>query len=187
MNNSKSYYDQIARNYGEQATARINYLDAIDHLIITDVNGKNIENYLDIGAGDGRRSIKISNNISVNNVTLLDESSEMLNKLQDSKFDIVNESFLDFNSTKKYDLITCLWNVIGHLPDKKSRILFFDKISNLLSDNGAFYFDVNNRYNISNYGYKNVMITLDKDNYNAANRGWFTIGAEETKTNVYIH
>ena len=52
----------------------------------------------------------------------------------------------------KFDVILCLWNVLGHLPDREARILALKNMANLLSRDGTLFIDVNNRYNANSYG-----------------------------------
>lgn len=187
MKNSKLYYNKIAVNYSNQSESRLNYLDAVDSLILNELSNKRIVSYLDIGAGDGRRSIKIANALKIDSVTIIDESLEMLNNCKNLNVHVINKSFFKVDLTKKYDLITCLWNVIGHFPTKDDRILFFTIVANMLNEGGVFFFDVNNRYNITNYGSQNVMKNLELDYLKDEDSGWFTIGKNDAKTNVYIH
>ena len=188
MNDSKTYYDSIAKVYDEQSKQRIAYLNAVDDIIINDCKTVDINTYLDIGSGNGRRALKIANALNIKSTTLLDNSSNMLKGL--SSFEdvyAVDMSIFDFNTSEKFDLITCLWNVIGHFPSIEYMQLFFDKVSDLLSDDGVLIFDVNNRYNISHYGNKSVMKNMQNDVSKINDAGWFTIGANEYKTKVYIH
>ncbi len=188
MKNSRTYYNHLANEYIKQSSSRIAYLNAIDEIIIK-MTKNNISNYLDIGCGDGRRSLKISSEIGVtDNIILVDDSNKMLNKLNESdKIQVNNSSIFDFSSPIKFNLITCLWNVLGHFPSKDLRIQFFKKIDELLDANGILIFDVNNRYNISHYGYNNVAGNLQRDFLKEIDSGWFTLGSENNKTNVYIH
>jgi len=56
------------------------------------------------------------------------------------------------DSTDKFDVITCLWNVLGHLESHKTRQAALRKMSHMLSPNGLIFVDVNNRYNARSYG-----------------------------------
>lgn len=188
MKESKTYYNLIANNYKKQSNERIKYLNAIDDLIISDLKNSKINNYLDIGAGDGRRSFYIANAIKAKNLTLLDESTEMLKNISvKNNTKIVTDSFSKYKPQQTFDLITCLWNVIGHFESEELRFKFFEKISKLLNASGALYLDVNNRYNILNYGSDNVMRSLSKDFMNDKSSGWFDIRSGNAKTKVYIH
>ncbi|PHR74603.1 MAG: hypothetical protein COA67_00580 [Lutibacter sp.] len=188
MKNSKSYYNSLANTYSVQVNDRIKYLNAIDDFIIND-NLNVVDNYLDIGCGDGRRSVKISESINVKYETILvDDSLKMLSKFEGKpNIKTFNQSIFDFNHSDKFNLITCLWNVLGHFPSKEAIISLFQKINDLLVNGGAFIFDVNNRYNISHYGYENVERNLKNDKLNMENNGWFKLGNEPNQTKVYVH
>lgn len=187
MKSSKEYYNQIANNYHAQSNARIDYLNAIDDLIVQQFESVEIGNYLDIGAGDGRRGIKISKALNINNTVLLDESSNMLKGIQKFQMKIINDSVFNIGDTTKYDLITCLWNVIGHFESRSQRFQFFSKIDQLLNRHGVLIFDVNNRYNVINYGFDNVMNTISKERNKKSDVGWYDIGNGNQKTKVYVH
>ena len=52
----------------------------------------------------------------------------------------------------KFDVITCLWNVIGHLSPATTRIEALRQFARLLSPEGKIFVDVNHRYNARLYG-----------------------------------
>lgn len=188
MNDSKTYYNSIANTYTIQSKNRIAYLDAVDDFIIKDRKHQKIDAYLDIGSGDGRRGLKIASALNITNTTLLDNSDKMLDGicLLDT-IKVVESSIFEFSSSQKFDLITCLWNVIGHFPTRASMHLFFKNVNKLLNNNGVFIFDVNNRYNIAHYGTESVMRNIQNDHFKKIDSGWFTIGDKTLKTKVYIH
>lgn len=187
MMNSKVYYNKISKTYKAQSTKRLAYLNAIDYHVIETMKNKSISSYLDVGSGDGRRALKIASELKVSDLTLLDDSDGMLDLLEDKEVNIQKTSFFDFNSDTTYDLITCLWNVLGHFPTKAHRLEFFKIADKLLNDNGLLIFDVNNRFNIAYYGFENVMNNLIDERSNKDNVGWFTIGNNTVETKVYIH
>jgi SAM-dependent methyltransferase len=188
MKDSKAYYDSISDVYNKQSKKRIEYLNAVDQIIINECKTRDFSTYLDIGAGNGRRSLRIAKTLNIKKTTLLDNSTKMLENLSTlNDIQAIDTSIFDFKTTEKFDLITCLWNVVGHFPSKKYMELFFKKSSELLYDNGCLFFDVNNRYNISHYGNKSVMENLRKDALNIEDAGWYTTGDNENKTKVYIH
>ncbi len=187
MKNSKEYYDSIANSYSAQSNERLSYLNAIDDLVVEKMKGYSNLNYLDIGSGDGRRALKIAKELNLSKLSLLDDSAGMLRLLDDKQVIHHEVSFFEFNTNEEYDFISCLWNVLGHFPSKNHRIEFFHKIDNLLSEKGILIFDVNNRYNISYYGFENVMNNVMKDRSNEEESGWFSLGDTQTSTKVYIH
>ena len=189
MKDSKDYYNQTANLYHIECEKRKAYLNAIDKLVVERAAKIGVNNYLDIGSGDGRRAIKIANSIDENITTYLlyDSDKMLMNCEPNASIKIINTSIFDFDVKERFDLITCLWNVIGHFPTKNHMLQFFKKISTLLTTNGVFMFDVNNRYNISHYGQVSVAQNMHDDYFKNEDAGWFTIGEKPNQTKVYIH
>jgi 2-polyprenyl-3-methyl-5-hydroxy-6-metoxy-1,4-benzoquinol methylase len=52
----------------------------------------------------------------------------------------------------EFDVITCLWNVLGHILPAAARIEVLRQFSRLVSPQGKIFIDVNHRYNASHYG-----------------------------------
>jgi 2-polyprenyl-3-methyl-5-hydroxy-6-metoxy-1,4-benzoquinol methylase len=189
MNNSSNFYNNLSETYDAETTRRQKYLDRVDAYILDSCNNINIENYLDIGSGDGRRSMKIAEKLKVKaNIFLVDNSEKMSDKtIKNEKVSIYNISANDLNTNLKFNLITCLWNVLGHFPNKQNILDLFKKIDHLLSDDGCFIFDVNNRYNISQYGKESVAENIRLDYIKDENSGWFELNKGKDSTKVYIH
>ncbi len=188
---SNTYYDQLAQEYSGIYAKRANYLNAVDDLIFQVMDGLNVINYLDIGCGDGTRSLKIIERIKPNHAVLIDNSEKMLESaksLYKGNISFIHGDVLHFRSEMKFDLITCLWNVIGHFPDKQYKIAFFKSVKHLLTDKGVFIFDVNNRYNMAHYGFRSVARNMINDVVKANDRGSFRLQiGSDSHTNVYIH
>jgi len=55
------------------------------------------------------------------------------------------------SKVEKFDIITCLWNVLGHVSADK-RVAVLSSVASLLAQNGKFFLDVNHRYNVRSYG-----------------------------------
>ena len=51
----------------------------------------------------------------------------------------------------RFDVITCLWSVLGHIRTEK-RQTTLKGLGKLLSPSGRFFLDVNHRYNLLSYG-----------------------------------
>lgn len=189
MKNSKDYYNNLSESYDSETIKRLKYLNKVDDYIIQNCKDNLINNYLDVGSGDGRRSMKIADKVNVNNtIYLIDNSESMSSNIKENdRVKVYNISVNDLETELKFDLITCLWNVLGHFPNKESVIRFFKKVDTFLSKEGIFVFDVNNRYNIAQYGNKNVAKNIEKDILKEKRSGWFTLGKVPNQTQVYIH
>ncbi len=164
MSKSKNMYSLLADNYSDYANIKNKYIQRVDSLIINNCQ-KSPLNYLDIGTGDGKRAINIAKLVKAKYTVLSDSCEEMLANVEKNiadeviLYDITEKYFFK----RKFDLITALWNVFGHIDNEESRLTSLYNIYNILEDGGRFYFDVNNRYNIDNYGLGNVLINIFRD------------------------
>jgi len=52
----------------------------------------------------------------------------------------------------EFDVITCLWNVLGHVASSRNRIEVLRQFGRLASRTGRIFIDVNHRYNARHYG-----------------------------------
>jgi len=142
---------------------RAEYLDAIDKEIIR-LSSQNCT-ILDIGSGDGSRIKKIAEKLN-SEVTTLDVSPIMSNLCRDLGFKAYCGDIVDFSLDEKFDVITCLWSVLGYVSDIPSAL---NRMSSMLSQNGSIFVDVNVRYNFSEYGLsncsKNMLYDFLKINY----------------------
>ena len=78
MKNSKDYYNNLSESYDSETIKRLKYLNKVDDYIIQNCQGNLINNYLDVGSGDGRRSLKIADKVNVNNTIFLVDNSESM-------------------------------------------------------------------------------------------------------------
>lgn len=141
-----SFYDVLAPNYQKLSEEKKLYLDAIDSLITTDIK---TPKYLDVGSADGVRASKIASKINAREFLMVEPSSKMASLARERGKVVEGEIFLV--KDQKFDVVTCLWNVIGHVEDKLS---FLKHIRTLLD--GKFFIDVQNRYNAESYGFFEV-------------------------------
>lgn len=188
-NSSEKYYNKLARKYSEVSIQKLAYILSINQ-IITENAPKSVQNYLDIGCGDGLRTKRIIEMIQPDQATLVDTSAEMMNL---ARLNVLNATYkcidpIGIEEEEKFDLITSLWNVIGHFPDFEYKSRFFQKISVLLSEEGCFILDVNNRFNTAHYGITSVLRNYVKDLAYGSASGYFQLQTnDQVKTHVYIH
>ena len=131
-NNILTFYDKFALRYDNYSGKKSDYLDAIDKLIIDRIKNEGYKNMLDIGTGSGTRILKIAKKSGINRLTITDPSTQMFKKCQDLKQSerIIIDAFkicaedLDRISKRfdRFDVVTCLWNVMGHIADENRRI-----------------------------------------------------------------
>jgi len=109
---------------------------------------------LDIGAGDGARALRITAASAIKRLILLEPSAGMA-RLISHKAEIwpIRAEELDSAAiSERFDVITCLWNVLGHVRREDSRARALANVARLLSPEGKFFIDVNHRYNVRAYG-----------------------------------
>ena len=185
-NTSKVFYKSIAPNYVQYSGKRSQYLRGIEDQIFQ--FKKKSESYLDVGTGDGHRAIRIAKRLTATKVVLLDNSRAML-ELVPHQFEAerVNCSGEDYKSEIKFDLITCLWNVFGHIDSSKHRVNTLTNMSKHLQPKGVIAIDINNRYNCLNYGWNAVLKNFLKDICRVKRRGIYKLNFDDHQSEVFIH
>lgn len=144
-------YDRLAAEFAAVSDRRRSYLNEVERQIVLHVPAGS-SSLLDIGAGDGMRAARIAKAARITNVVLLEPSSEM-RKLWPSHTEGWPLSAERLGEkTGRFDVITCLWNVLGHIFPAQSRVDVLRHCARLLSPGGRFFIDVNHRYNMSAYG-----------------------------------
>ncbi len=183
---SVDLYNTFADSYKVYSEPRMAYLSSVDELVC-ETAGKR-KRYLDVGAGDGRRGIYIAKKVEAEEIVLLDNSKGMLaNVPENRKIRKELASITDYRNTKKFDLITCLWNVFGHIEGNEYREKALLNIYELLSADGIVAIDVNNRYNLSHYGLRAFLKNIWNDLMRDRKRGVFPLKLGDCFSEVYIH
>jgi SAM-dependent methyltransferase len=151
-------------------------------------------NWLDIGSADGERIINLTGDKEVH-LLAMDSSDEMISLLKSKninclKADISNSYTFKDKVKNKFNTITCLYNVLGHIDNFELRNNTFKNIYNLLEDEGVFIFDVNNRWNIKQYGFLSVFKNIIKDLFKIRKSGDFkvniTLNEKQITSSVHI-
>lgn len=185
---SRKYYDSIAGEYALIRSQRRLYLDKVDSIIINDFHQKS-KRILDVGAGDGSRGIKIFKNIEADTMCLVEESNEMIKNSENIRgVTIFAGSIQQFRSQQNFDLILCLWNVLGHINTFQDRVDVLKLLKGILSVNGTIVIDFNNRYNYKQYGVLSVLRNMALTFF-IKEPGWFDLKSKDgtTHSKVYIH
>jgi 2-polyprenyl-3-methyl-5-hydroxy-6-metoxy-1,4-benzoquinol methylase len=148
-----SAYDELAQHYREYSARRAAYLNAVDKLIIQHMPS-DAAALLDVGAGDGVRAFGIARTCNIQRVVLAEPNQSMARKcrqLNGVEVWEVNAQELS-GADRQFNAVTCLWNVLGHVPDEAARSAAIIKMRALTLPGGMIFLDVNNRYNANAYG-----------------------------------
>ncbi len=149
-------YDRVAPFFADIARRRRQYLESIDELIGARVPSGS-RSMLDVGAGDGKRARQIARRAGLDETVFLEPSAEMIKGAENS-CGILRMRAEDLGlensepANRRFDVITCLWNVLGHVRPAKTRAHVVRQLGRLLSPNGVLFLDVNHRYNARAYG-----------------------------------
>jgi 2-polyprenyl-3-methyl-5-hydroxy-6-metoxy-1,4-benzoquinol methylase len=146
-------YDRLAPYYSQFSKRRAAYLQRVEERIKSRIPPA-AKSLLDMGAGDGSRALRIASAANIPRVVLLEPSSQMaVGAPAGVEFWSVRiEDVAVSGISEHFDVITCLWNVLGHIPGWGKRARALRAMSQLLAPEGALFIDVIHRYNVRSYG-----------------------------------
>lgn len=154
-------YDIFAPDYRAYSEGKKRYLERVEDIIIDRIGS--VRSMLDVGAGDGRRALRISRAAGVDHLVLLEPSVGMRVRCPDGveirPFQISEMPPV----AREFEVITMLWNVLGHLRDNGERQIALARIRNILSPGGAVFLDVSHRYNAAAYGRRRTLLRVIHD------------------------
>ena len=155
-------YSGIASGFSRLSEARRPYLEQVENCIIREVP-KGACSMLDVGSGDGCRAKRIAVACGVRRLVLLEPSAAMrgLAATSAETWDMRAEELGEIED--QFDVITCLWNVLGHIDSSARRAEVLGHFSRLLRAGGMLFMDFNHRYNASEYGRLPTLVRLLKD------------------------
>ena len=154
-------YDIFAPAYQAYAESKRRYLQKVEEIVIDRIGSAG--SLLDVGAGDGRRALRIARSARVGRVVLLEPSAGMRARCPDG-VEIWPCRISEIHAAPPaFEVITCLWNVLGHLSDDRERALTLAAIGNLLAPGGAVFLDVSHRYNAAAYGWGRTLLRVAHD------------------------
>lgn len=144
-------YDRVAPVYAHLAAERRAYLDAIDRIIVSGIPPGS-RSLLDVGAGDGARAERIAEAAGLRDLILLEPSGVMRSHCP-ARANIWAIRAEDLHRRQgSFDVITCLWNVLGHILPTAARAEVLRQLARLVSAEGRIFIDLNHRYNARHYG-----------------------------------
>ena len=144
-------YDRIASVYGRISDERRAYLDAVERLIIAEIPAGS-RSLLDVGAGDGARAERIARAAGLRDVVLVEPSAGMRAQCPPHATIWAMRAEHLRERAGSFDVITCLWNVLGHVFPAQARAEALRQFARLAAPNGRIFIDVNHRYNARHYG-----------------------------------
>lgn len=147
-------YDAVAPHYREIAARRAAYLAGVDRIVLESAPG-GAQAMLDVGAGDGVRAAALAASAGIRSFVLAEPSSRMAEAcrlIPGGEVWTVRAEELPAPG-RTFDVITCLWNVLGHVPGRAARIEALRRMGALLAPRGVIVLDVNHRYNAAAYGW----------------------------------
>ncbi len=154
MTDSASAYDMLASVFRSFSQSRYAYLSSIDRIVERRIPA-GAQALLDVGAGDGVRAWRIARSRRIPRLVLAEPNEAMsayCQRLCGAEVWRVRAEDLP-EGDQKFDVLTCLWNVLGHIENHQKRLLALRKMRSLISDGGRIFLDVNNRYNARSYGW----------------------------------
>jgi ubiquinone/menaquinone biosynthesis C-methylase UbiE len=147
-------YEEFASIYDNLIHGDIDYKKWADKIIqITNREGIQLNDYLDIACGTGNLTIEIANYFKSTWGT--DLSSDMLMeaeiKFRDErkKAKFICQDMTDINLNKQFDLITSALDSANYITEDEGLADFFEGVYKHLKENGLFIFDINSYYKLS--------------------------------------
>ena len=154
-------YDALASCYKSVLESRRQYLQKVEEIVVAHIGGA--ESLLDVGAGEGTRTLRIGHAAGITRLVLLEPSAQMRNQCHEAvEYWPCRASEIPETGCK-FDVITCLWNVVGHLQNSDERSLVLSRLRTLLKPNGTIFLDVNHRYNAAAYGRTKTFLRMVHD------------------------
>src|SRR6516165_2032832 len=116
-----SVYDRIAPAFAQLVAERHAYLDSIDRLVVSHLPHAP-RALLDVGAGDGRRARAIAAAAPGLTTIVLAEPAAGMRKAGGSVAGYIDLRAEHLHKLEgEYDVILCLWNVLGHVFPQGAR------------------------------------------------------------------
>lgn len=156
-------YDAIACDYADYSFGKSEYLSAVERIVLSEL--ADAGSIIDIGSGDGRRFLKILNSLRNVRHLAIEPSANMVERCAKRELNVIQASFNNLNDkvNEKFSAALALWNVLGHVENQEMRINAIKQVYDILETGGVFICDINNRHNMSAYGYARVITRVIQD------------------------
>ncbi|MCU1326061.1 MAG: Methyltransferase type 12 [Bryobacterales bacterium] len=155
-------YDRIASEFRAISERRRAYLAAIERLVVAETPPGS-RSLLDVGAGDGLRAVRIAVATGIKDPVLLEPAAAMRSQWPPTfrGWPIRAEELT--GKAETFDVLLCLWNVLGHIFPQVARVSVLRECGRLLTPGGRIFIDVNNRYNAAQYGVIQTLLRALQD------------------------
>lgn len=146
-------YNRLAPRYAQLCLRRKAYLEAVETLILQSIP-EGSRSLLDLGSGDGKRAFRIAQTAGIGRLVMLEPATRMPagGTRKSELWPIRAEDLKPDSLSDRFDVITCLWNVLGHITTAEKRQRAVSNAARLLSKGGWIFLDVIHRYNLRSYG-----------------------------------
>jgi SAM-dependent methyltransferase len=162
-------YNLLAPHYSDLSRRRELYLRSIEKIIVSRIPAGS-KSLLDIGGGDGKRALRIAEECGIQRVVLVEPSREMAaparglatvwniraeelgTQVAHGPTGAVRSQDRNAENCALFNVIMCMWNVLGHLRSFEDRVSAMRAMTDRLEPDGRFFLDVNHRYNLRSYG-----------------------------------
>jgi len=148
-----SFYEALAPHYAAERTRRDAYLRGVERLIAEEAARRAPVSHLDIGCGDGVRTRRLADLLGIHHPVGVDISPQMLSAARGTGVHAIRlDAAEPFWLGRVFDLVTCLWNTLGHMDSAEERVCLLRNMRRHLSPGGLAAIDANNHANASQYG-----------------------------------
>jgi hypothetical protein len=148
-------YEAIAPYFRAISTTRAAFLQSVERIVASEARGA--VSFLDVGAGDGVRTLNIARSAGIA-MAVASEPSAAMRAQCPRELLVWGCSAAEIPpTTMRFDLITFLWNVVGHVQTSEARVAALDEARKLLTPRGAIFADFSHRYNAAHYGWRPTM------------------------------
>lgn len=176
---ARDYYGAIAPRYEKELADRKRYVSAIDDVVAEWIASRHTERIVDVGCGNGARLRGLVDRCGVAGVGL-DVSPPMVAAaralgLTAHVVDISSSGITAERPEWAGQLVTSLWNVLGHIEAVERRRQAVVNMRGLLERGGILIVDVNNRYNAQAYGWPAALRNHARDSLGMRPSGDFVI------------
>jgi ubiquinone/menaquinone biosynthesis C-methylase UbiE len=154
-------YDAFAPYYRSYSAARGAYLRQVEDIVIVQAGHR--LSVLDVGAGDGVRTCRVAHAVGATRVVMTEPSAEMRALCPENVEIWACRAEAMPDTTQQFDLVLCLWNVLGHVAGVQERVLALSQMKKLLSPGGTIFIDVSHRYNAAAYGWIKTFLRMTHD------------------------